>query len=390
MLVQGMRSAFWNLSNTISPTLLGVYVRPDLTVDTVRADGDRAYVAGESQLIVLDVHNPRSPTLLGQVASLLTDARDVQVVGNLAYVAHLYGVDIFDISNAAAPVRLGSYPEGANAVQVVGTRAYVAGRGLTQSPSGVSGRFDIVDVTNPRSPVRLGRYPTPGIVTAVHVAGGLAYLTSAGGLYVVDVSAATTPTARGSYATPGYPNALQVADDRVYVANIGDGTGGLEILRVYPERFFQSTATITADGGTLTSYDGAVRVSFPAGAVASAMTITYTGLLAPTVRPGGGRIAVRSFRLEARDGAGQSIKQFDKPYTMVISYTDAQLATLGVGEDHLNLAFWDDGAWRNALPCAGCSVDVVRNRLTATLNQLTEFALLGSPQHQVWLPQVRR
>ena len=80
---------------------------------------------------------------------------------------------------------------------------------------------------------------------------------------------------------------------------------------------------------------------------------------------------------------------------MVISYTDEQLAALGVDEADLNLAFWDGSAWVNVLPCAGCGVDTVNNRLTAVLDHFTEFALAGSVaavdgKSRVYLPVVLR
>ena len=81
---------------------------------------------------------------------------------------------------------------------------------------------------------------------------------------------------------------------------------------------------------------------------------------------------------------------------MVISYTDEQLATLGIAETDLNLAFWNGSAWVNVLPCAGCGVDTVNNRLTAVLDHFTEFAFLsgvptaGDGKIRVYLPLARR
>src|SRR4029079_9066094 len=117
----------------------------------------------------------------------------------------------------------------------------------------------------------------------------------------------------------------------------------------------------------------------------------------PTQLLGGMHSAGLSFTLEARDGNGNLISHFDKPYTLVLSYTDEQLAALGIAEADLNLAFWNGGAWVNVLPCAGCGVDTVKNRLTAVLDHFTEFALLGGElpasgdgKSRVYLPMVRR
>jgi len=62
----------------------------------------------------------------------------------------------------------------------------------------------------------------------------------------------------------------------------------------------------------------------------------------------------------------------------------------------LNLAFWNGNAWVKVLPCAGCGVDTVNNRLTAVLDHFTEFALLsglpsvGDGKIRVYLPMARR
>ena len=95
--------------------------------------------------------------------------------------------------------------------------------------------------------------------------------------------------------------------------------------------------------------------------------------------------------MEARDGSGQPVIQFALPYTLVISYTDEELAALGLSEDSLNVAFWNGSAWVDVLPCAGCSVDTVNNRITVVLDHFTEFALVGTAaETKVFLPLVRR
>ena len=121
---------------------------------------------------------------------------------------------------------------------------------------------------------------------------------------------------------------------------------------------------------------------------------SYFPLSTPTHPLGDSFKAVSVVSLEARDSNGQPVTHFDKPYTLVISYTDEQLAALGIAEADLNLAFWDGTAWVNLLPCAGCGVDTVNNRLTAVLDHFTEFALVGSlagdGKSRVYLPVLLR
>ncbi len=156
------------------------------------------------------------------------------------------------------------------------------------------------------------------------------------------------------------------------------------------------SAQITPDAGGTATFAN-VDLSFPPGAVTTPITITYSGLVTPTQSLGGAHSAGSSFTLEARDGNGNLVTHFAKPYTLVINYTDEQLAAQGIAEDELNLAFWDGSAWVNVLPCAGCGVDTVNNRLTAVLDHFTEFALLGGElpasgdgKRRVYLPMVRR
>ncbi len=73
---------------------------------------------------------------------------------------------------------------------------------------------------------------------------------------------------------------------------------------------------------------------------------------------------------------------------MVISYTEEQLAGLGVSEGNLNLAYWDSAAWIDLLPCDSCGVDTEQNRVTVVLNRFGEFTLAERRERRVFLPLV--
>ena len=122
----------------------------------------------------------------------------------------------------------------------------------------------------------------------------------------------------------------------------------------------------------------------------STVIITYTDLAAPSQPLPGGYTAVRSFALEARTSTGQSVTQFMQPFTITIDYIEAELASRGISEATLNIAFWNGSAWVYLLPCAGCSVDTVNNRVIVVLDHLAEFALLGSSQRRLFLPLALR
>jgi hypothetical protein len=172
---------------------------------------------------------------------------------------------------------------------------------------------------------------------------------------------------------------VQVVDDLIYLA-----CSGLTILRAHPDLFI-TTATITPAGGRLVNFDKSIDLSFPAGAVIGDTSITYKGLFEPTQQPYAGRGALRSFTLEA-----PAVTQTTQLYTMVISYTESALKSLGItDESSLNLSRWNGAAWVDLLPCAGCALDTQNNRLTVQLNRFDEFVLSGK-RPAVFLPLIRR
>jgi hypothetical protein len=376
----------FDISNPITPTLRGSYTAADLTDSPVNVTDNRAYVVGDFKLMILDVSNPNNPTFLGQY-SPISGPHSIKVVDTLAYIASDVGLHIIDVSNPSNPIQRGLFfsAGAANAVQVVGQRAYVAARGTYNSQQGLTGNgLEIVDVSDPTSPKLLGGYATPDAAEALQVVGNRAYVVDFKGVYVIDVSDPANPTLLTTYHTPGSPIGIEISGDLIYIA---DGGGGLQILRVRDSS--SGSGLVTPNGGTL-NFAGALSLQFPPNAVNSPITVTYTRLVLPTQSLGSARSAGHSFTLEARDGSGLPITHFVQPYTMVISYTDEELAALEVSEDDLNVAFWNGSAWVDTLPCAGCGVDAVSNRITVVLDHFTEFALVGGEETRVFLPLVRR
>ncbi len=131
---------------------------------------------------------------------------------------------------------------------------------------------------------------------------------------------------------------------------------------------------------TVTLPHGEGELALPAGLVTTTTTFTYTEMLTPTQAAGGFAFAGQSFTLVATDAAGQPITTFAGRYTITLNYQDADWQNAGIpAEENLNLYYWNGTAWVAVLPCAGCSLDTVNNRITAVLDHLTEFVLLGSP-----------
>ncbi len=153
-----------------------------------------------------------------------------------------------------------------------------------------------------------------------------------------------------------------------------------------------ATGTVSpTTGGMIALADGKFTITFPPNAVTTTVAVTYTQVLTPTQPLPTGRIGLRYFTLEARDGGGNLVTNFNQPYTLTLTYTDAELVAAGITEGTLNLAFWNGATWVDMLPCGGCGIDAVNNRVTIVANHFTHFALSGQTNgatFQIYLPLI--
>ncbi|RRR71275.1 MAG: exo-alpha-sialidase [Candidatus Viridilinea halotolerans] len=132
--------------------------------------------------------------------------------------------------------------------------------------------------------------------------------------------------------------------------------------------------------------NGAVKLNFPAGAVQAEHTLTYSELVTPTQSLGNFRFAGRSFTVVATKADGTITREFNARFSIIVNYTDAELAAAGISEDDLDLVFWNGSRWVSTNP----TLDRANKRLVTTLDHLTEFALVGQGTQTVYLPLVRR
>ena len=136
-------------------------------------------------------------------------------------------------------------------------------------------------------------------------------------------------------------------------------------------------------GGSLDAPDGSVELNFPSSWVDEATVVTYT--TATTPLPTGDLFGVRFFDLSATTlSTGTPVTTFNKSYTLAISYTDAEKGA--AIESTLGLYWWDRGQW---VLEPTSSVYTATNRLTATPDHMTLFAVLGETK-RVYLPLVVR
>ena len=211
-----------DISNSAEPRQLGHYD----TVGTpwrVKVVGDRAFVAcGNSGLQIINVANSAAPILQGSSATTAF-ILDVAVTGDLACVlSPESGLQVFDVSNPGAPRLLGSYslPTTASRLTVAGDLVYVA-----DDSSGVQ----ILSLADPTAPALVGSYQTPGSALSISVVGDLACVAEGNaGLQILNIANPAAPSLVASYATTGYALEVNLEGDRAYVT---DDTGHcLQIL----------------------------------------------------------------------------------------------------------------------------------------------------------------
>jgi hypothetical protein len=121
----------------------------------------------------------------------------------------------------------------------------------------------------------------------------------------------------------------------------------------------------------LRSADGRVSVEVPTGAVAATTTFEHVAVPLPEDTPPGLRLA-HAFELSATTAAGQDVERFAEPLQIVVSYTDADLITIGAQAADLKLFYQAaDGAWI-AMPS---TVDARARTVTAPTDHFTVFAV---------------
>jgi thermitase len=133
-----------------------------------------------------------------------------------------------------------------------------------------------------------------------------------------------------------------------------------------------------ATGGSLSADNGDLTLDFPPESVPSATTVVYTPNASPSNPVGELVFANMSCTLEATDGGGNPVTQFNLPYTLTLHYQDTDWQNAGVDDENtLNLYSWNGSQWEGTLPCPGCSLDTDNNVLIAVLDHFSEFGFMG-------------
>lgn len=124
-----------------------------------------------SQLIILDVSNPRSPVVLDSFKDFPLGTWEISGYGNIVYTSHTPvpaggGISVFDISEPSQIRLIGTWQEDTaqyTQFKVDGNFLYTAGK----SNTGRKRVFQIFDITIPENPRLIGYFETTGMGTGI-------------------------------------------------------------------------------------------------------------------------------------------------------------------------------------------------------------------------------
>ena len=141
-------------------------------------------------------------------------------------------------------------------------------------------------------------------------------------------------------------------------------------------------------GGQL-QHEYGVTLTVPPGAVTDTTRFQFRPLFTdtrPITPPGGGLLfANRAFEMSAFR-FGEPVRQFNRPLTITVNYTDTDVA--GLKRETLRL--WTRTDPDEPWAMLGEPARVMSGALTFTTTHFTEFALFGEAQHHTYLPIILR
>ncbi|MCX6043907.1 MAG: hypothetical protein NT075_02260 [Chloroflexi bacterium] len=177
-----------------------------------------------------------------------------------------------------------------------------------------------------------------------------------------------------------------INDQYVVLVNDALAATGAPVLTLITKQM--TTGSIDQQsGGSITTADGALHVSFPSGAVAAPINVTIATVDQPLSSAG---FAGLAFNITAVDANGNAVTTFLQPLTIVVQYQDSDWQNAGLADERaLKLFYWDGQTWVQIPACSACSQDTVTNRITVVLNHLTLFALRKTAS-LVYLPLIAR
>ena len=234
------RLLFVDVSDPAHPALEGEFPIPVTDViSRIATSGDSLYFTYNfTALHVVDASDPTQPVETGTYAA--TGAFSVAVLGNRAYLAEEAGLDVLDVSDPANIESVAFVADLSGVVSLSGN-----GRRLAIDrdcgPAGC-GELSFADLEDPDHPVVHSEYTTDEPVEAVLI-GGRAYLTDG---KVLDLTDLDHPFLLGSLPT-SYAEELTATGSRAYLAQ---GRDGVRIISVTDPTNFHELGSFPAPAPT--------------------------------------------------------------------------------------------------------------------------------------------
>jgi len=342
--------------------------------------GDYAYLTTGYEwdgFQIVDVSDPTGPASVGSVVypGVLAGGHDVALDGERAYVADQGAVRLMNVADPTAPytvsVHYRSGPAYVYSVATDGEYVYYT----DWSDVGV------IDWTDPVSPTEVsGLSSAIGWGLDIVLGGDAAYVAAEQyGVFLVDRSDPLNLSIVQQVRTPGEAWQLAWVDGLLYAA-LGDG--GLAIFAANAT----SAGSIPTTGGGLTAPDGEVGYQFPSGAFTSTVVVTHTTLVPAQVpAPTGGLLfGGPVFGVEATYVESGEKAEPGSAYTMTVRYDPEALGP--VKEESLGIHYWDGTRWQRT---ASGPPDTVFHELTAHPSHFSYWAVLGETE-RLFLPLVIR
>jgi len=360
-------------SHPSRPVLVATYHPWDWWIADMTAQGRYLYILSSGNVLeIVDVAEPQKPHRVGLLpySSAQGFSRSLKVVGGLAYILYSKydpgagSLHILNIEDPVHPAHVSSFdtffqPQG---MDVAGHYVYIVGAG---GPWGASGPIVILDVSDAAHPLQVFSGTVGSFASDVSVMAGLAFVTTADGLYVFGVTEPERATFLGiiRFASNPFGGEVSFSDTDLFVRR---GPGGLSIIRPLWDGL---RAYVGPQGGKLSSKSANATFSFAPGAFSEEVTVTYLHHWADA-HNGTLQGVGRTFTLEARCFLSGLPVQLSQPYSAVISYT----LPSGIKESTLALYHWDGVQWTRE---AASALDTATGRITASLDHFGLFAVLG-------------
>ncbi|MBI2864826.1 MAG: carboxypeptidase regulatory-like domain-containing protein [Chloroflexi bacterium] len=199
----------------------------------------------------------------------------------------------------------------------------------------------------------------------------------------------------------------EIRSDGTYSMPVtGDDTWHIQAVREYSSTLYQSQVysvpvgsgatqqdLVLAGGGTSmpnsssTSFDASAmrqitlgdgtQIIIPAGSLAVSGTVTVNAVPKGNVAmDGSARPIGLAYDLSALDSNNAAISRFRQNVSVVLQYTEEQLAALGITEDQVMGSYWDSatGSWRNM---TNVVQDKTANTLTIYTDHFSQWTITG-------------